>query len=177
MFKSLKGERGFTLVELMVSVNIVGILSAIAMSASLTYLGRAREKITKENLRAFRQAIYMYNLDTGHYPSKIVDGLYYDKSPKGKGKGERGGGTTIFSEGYKYLKKIPYNQIPGEDDVHPSNWVTQFETATIDYYNVAFSRKWDGWFYYYKSENGEETGILVVPRSGNDLEGNPYSDW
>ncbi|OIN98533.1 hypothetical protein AUJ66_00825 [Candidatus Desantisbacteria bacterium CG1_02_38_46] len=154
----------------MITVNIVGILSAIAMHSSLTYLGRAREKLTKENLRAFRQAINMYNLDTGHYPSKIVDGVYCTV-------GERGGGTTIFSEGYKYLKKIPHNQMPGEDDVYFSNWVTQFETATTAYYNAAFSQKWDGWFYYYKNEDGEEIGLLVVPRSGNDLEGNPYSGW
>lgn len=177
MFRMTKGEHGFTLVELMVTVNIVGILSAIAVTTSLTQVEKAREKITKENLRVFRQAINMYNLDTGKYPPKIVDGLYYDKSPKGKGKGERGGGTTIFSEGYKYIKKIPYNQVPGEDDVHPFNWVTQFETATVPYYNVAFSQNWDGWFYYYKNENGEENGILVVPRSGNDLGGKPYSEW
>ena len=170
MFKITKGEHGFTLVELMITINIVGILSVIAMTSSLTYLQRAREKITKENLRAFRQAIYMYNLDTGLYPSKLVVGDYYSI-------GNRGGGNEIFSEGYKYLKKIPHNQIPGEDDNYSSNWVTQFETATTAYYNAAFSANWDGWFYYYKNENGEETGLLVVPRSGNDLDGTPYSDW
>jgi len=177
MFKPIKGEHGFTLVELMITVNILGVLSAIAIQSSLTYLDRAREKIAKENLRAFRQAINLYNLDTGNYPSKLVIGDYYKDSPKKKkAQGGRGGGNEIFPDGYKYLKKVPYNQMPGEDDDHPLNWVTQFDDADTSEYQSAFSANWDGWFYYYKI-NGVETGALVVPRSGNDVEGIPYSEW
>jgi len=171
MNRRLNSQSGFTLIELMVVVNILGILSVIAMHAGLTYMERARERITKESLRVLRQAITMYNLDTGHYPPHLVIGDYADQSPDG-----RGGGNTLHPDGYKYIKRLPSNQMPGEDDNYPANWVTEFEDATDTQYLLAFSQRWDGWFYFYKI-NGEEAGIVVVPRSGTDLEGNSYSEW
>lgn len=171
MSRKFGTEGGFTLIELMVTVNIVGILSVIAMHYGISYLDRAREKITKENLRAIRHMIELYNLDTGQYPAKLVKGPYYNDKA-----GDRGGGTEIFSEGYKYLKRIPNNQMPGADDNYPPCWVTQFFDADSATYEAAFAQQWDGWFYYYQI-NGEVVGKLVVPRSGCDIEGNPYSEW
>ncbi len=52
MFKSVKNEKGFTLIELMIVVAIVGILAAIAIPNFLTYQARARQSEARVNLGA-----------------------------------------------------------------------------------------------------------------------------
>ena len=55
-----RGEKGFTLIELMIVVAIIGILAAIAIPKFAQMLEKSREGATKGNLGAIRSAVSIY---------------------------------------------------------------------------------------------------------------------
>lgn len=62
-------EQGFTLIELMVVVVIIGILAAIAMPNFVSMTDRARESDLAENMHTFQLAIEDFAVrNTGQYP-------------------------------------------------------------------------------------------------------------
>jgi general secretion pathway protein G len=79
-----RGERGFTLLELIVVIAIIGILAAIAMPAMKDMPRRANEAVLKTNLHTLRDMIDQYYGDKGHYPETLqalVDGGYVRALP------------------------------------------------------------------------------------------------
>ena len=69
--RSHGGERGFTLLELIVVIAIVGILATIAMPALKDMPRRAHEAVLKTNLRTMRDTIDQFYGDKGHYPPSL----------------------------------------------------------------------------------------------------------
>jgi len=67
-----RGERGFTLVELLISVAIVGILSAIAVVNLQSALDRSRQRKTMATMRNLSTAIEAYNTDNNYLPSNGI---------------------------------------------------------------------------------------------------------
>ena len=63
------GDAGFTLIELLVVLVILGLLAAIAGPRVVGYLGGAKSDAARIQLAAFEQALDLYRLDTGRYPS------------------------------------------------------------------------------------------------------------
>jgi type IV pilus assembly protein PilA len=64
-----KKQKGFTLVELMIVVAIIGILAAVAIPKFAQMLEKSREGATKGNLGAIRSAVSNYYADQqGWYP-------------------------------------------------------------------------------------------------------------
>jgi general secretion pathway protein G len=63
------GERGFTLVEILVVITIIGLIMALVGPRVLNYLSEAKSKAAKIQISSFSSALDLYFLDTGRYPS------------------------------------------------------------------------------------------------------------
>ncbi len=67
-------QKGFTLVELMIVVAIIGILAAVAIPKFAQMLEKSREGATKGNLSAIKSAVSNYYADQqGNYPFTPLD--------------------------------------------------------------------------------------------------------
>ena len=65
------GHKGFTLVELMIVVAIIGILAAIAIPQFAAYRTRAFNTAAQSDLRNLRTAMEAYFADNQSYPPTI----------------------------------------------------------------------------------------------------------
>ena len=61
-------RRGFTLVELLVVVVVIGILAAIAIPKFSDLSEQARTQSCRHNMRSLAGALQMYYSSAGHYP-------------------------------------------------------------------------------------------------------------
>lgn len=68
------GEQGFTLVEMLVVITIIGLIMGLIGPRVLNYLGESKVKAAKIQLQSFSSALDLFNLDAGRYPSS-AEGL------------------------------------------------------------------------------------------------------
>jgi general secretion pathway protein G len=69
------GDEGFTLLELLVVLAILGLLAAIVAPQVLKYLGSSRSQAAKVQIENISAALDHFDLDTGHYPTADEGGL------------------------------------------------------------------------------------------------------
>src|SRR5262245_20780046 len=63
------GEEGFTLVEMLVVLAIIGLMTALVAPQILRYMGSARVDAARAQIRNFSSALELYFIDNGTYPS------------------------------------------------------------------------------------------------------------
>lgn len=99
------GERGFTLIELIVVMAVIGILLTIAIPAYLQSVRKAKEAVLKEDLHTMRSAIDQYTVDKEKAPQSLDD---------------------LVQAGY--LKVIPMDPMTSRNDT----WITSESDKLMD---------------------------------------------
>ncbi|MFW0758176.1 type II secretion system major pseudopilin GspG [Pseudomonas sp. H11T01] len=67
--KTAKAQRGFTLIEIMVVVVIIGVLGAIVVPQFMSRPDQAKVTAAKTDIQAVSTSLEMYRLDNFNYPS------------------------------------------------------------------------------------------------------------
>ena len=68
------GEEGFTLVEMLVVITIIGLIMGLIGPRVLNYLSESKIKAAKIQLQSFGSALDLFYLDAGRFPS-TAEGL------------------------------------------------------------------------------------------------------
>lgn len=63
------GEDGYTLIEILVVITIIGLVVGLIGPRVLNYLGESKAKTAKIQIQGFASALDLYYLDTGRYPT------------------------------------------------------------------------------------------------------------
>jgi len=63
------GERGFTLIEILVVITIIGLIMGLVGPRVLNYLTESKAKAAKIQIESFASALDLFFLDTGRYPT------------------------------------------------------------------------------------------------------------
>ena len=66
---SQRRSRGFTLLELLVVMVIIGLLASYVGPRYFGQIGKSEVKTAQAQIDAFGKALDQYRLDTGHYPA------------------------------------------------------------------------------------------------------------
>lgn len=105
-----RGERGYTLLELMIVVTIVAILATLAQPMWQESVTRAREASLKQTLFTMRDVLDQYRADRGKYPQameEVVSAGYLRQMP-----------SDPFTRSVTTWQEIPSESEGGVFDVH-----------------------------------------------------------
>jgi general secretion pathway protein G len=113
-----RGEEGFTLVEMLVVITIIGMIMALVGPRVLNYLSESRVKAAKIQIQSFSSALDLFYLDAGRFPtsSEGLGALVRPVSGAGSWNGPylKGGNVPNDPWGNPYVYKQPAERAPYE---------------------------------------------------------------
>lgn len=109
--KRRRGQAGFTLVEILVVITIIGMIMALVGPRVLNYLGESKTKAAKIQIESFSSALDLFYLDLGRYPTSS-EGLGALAQRPGNASGWngpylRGGMLPVDPWGRAYVYRSP----------------------------------------------------------------------
>lgn len=114
------GESGFTLVEILVVLAIIGLIMSFVGPRVLTYLSDSKVKAARIQIEGFSSALDLYYLDSGRYPSSSEGLTALVKRPEGtaswNGPYLKGNAVPNDPWGRPYVYASPGQQSPY--DIH-----------------------------------------------------------
>ena len=150
--KLLKTQKGFTLIELMIVVAIIGILAAIAIPQFANLVAKSQEGRSKANLGTLRSALSIYYGDSeGWYPTTT----------------QAVGNLAQLIIGGKYLQTLPSSDTP-----HTVNNAGHTASAVETNANGDTG----GW-YYDNNSTDQNWGKVNVNCTHNDLKGSLWNTY
>lgn len=146
-------KKGFTLIELMIVVAIIGILAAIAIPKFADLINKSKEGATKGALSSVRSAIQVYYGDNeGWFPADTLESVILNA---------------------KYIGEIPQAKMPGTG--HGDSKAVTART------NGAEPTDAGGWAYFNDPTHSASWGNFVVSCRHEDIKGrdstNLLSPW
>jgi general secretion pathway protein G len=111
-------EAGFTLVEILVVITIIGLIMAIVGPRVLNYLGESKVKAARIQIESLGSALDLYYLDMGRYPNSN-DGLAAlvqrpGNAEEWNGPYLKGGVVPNDPWGHAYVYRSPVEHAPYE---------------------------------------------------------------
>jgi general secretion pathway protein G len=109
MGRAESGEAGFSLVELLVVLAIIGMIATMVTPQVLGYLGRAKGETARIQVKNIAQAVELYYLDLGGYPSSDqgLQALVQPTGPGWRGPYVRDARGLVDPWGHPYLYRSP----------------------------------------------------------------------
>ena len=112
---------GFTLLELLVVLVILGLLVGIVAPRFFGQVGKSEMKVAKAQIKALEDALDQYRLDVGHYPATDQGLAALNAAPTGETRWQG-----------PYLKKA----VPNDPWGNPYQYLSPGEHAEIDLYSL-----------------------------------------
>jgi len=104
-------QRGFTLIEMLVVITIIGLIMALVGPRVLNYLSESRVKAAHIQIQSFSGALDLFYLDAGRYPSDSegLDALVHPVGGMSSWNGPylKGGSVPNDPWGNPYVYKVP----------------------------------------------------------------------
>jgi general secretion pathway protein G len=161
MTKPLTRRRGFTFIEMLVTMTILAILAAAVIPLAKTAMKREREIELRRNLRMMREAIDVYKKLADEKKIEVEDeseGYPPDLETLVKGvelKGEQEGGKSE-KKIIKFLRRIPLDPM-----------TNSYEWGLRSYQDKPDSDSW----------GGENVYDVYTKSQATALDGSKYRDW